>query len=170
MNDQRRLLVRQADFIALKIPSLIANYEYLIIAGAFDGIDETDLAHKYFKLATATGDSSEKGVMVRAYARFLFHEGDFDKARQLYSDCLYYFAKTSDRNTSYRFDTYIRWAQMENEWGNLTNEKDLLEKALKEIDLMKNPRRKEQELNRVVSLLKKFSINPETDKSKVDNL
>src|SRR5438105_154091 len=64
MNDQRRLLVRQADFISSKIPKLIANYEYLIIAGAFDGIDQTELAEKYFELAINTEQAMEQGIAV----------------------------------------------------------------------------------------------------------
>lgn len=155
MNDQRRLLVRQADFVSSKIPKLTATYECLVIAGAFDGVDQTELAEKYFELAISTEQAVEKGIAVRGYARYLFNNGHIDSAREQYMRCLICFQGDSDRLISYRSDTYFRWSQQEKDWENFEVEMELLKKAYDEVANFASPYRRKIEKARIALLIKK---------------
>jgi hypothetical protein len=143
MNDQRRLLVKHADFIASKAPKMIASYEYLVIAGAFDGIDETTLAEKYYNLSVNTARGLEKCIASRAYARYLFNEGLIEFGRGLYEDSISCIPGLTDRLVHFRIDTYLRWAEQERDCDEFDDEKLLLQRAQSEIDNYISPLRRQ---------------------------
>jgi len=160
LNDQRRFLVRQASFVASKIKDIVSPYEYLVIAGAFDGVDDVSQAEHYFQLAISNStDLLDRGIASRSYARFLFSQGSVDEAKKQYEKAVKCFSVESDRFHHYRGDTYERWANVAKDWSSEAEVNDLIEKASIEYGKLKNPRRREQEVERVRELL-------ETDKEK----
>jgi tetratricopeptide (TPR) repeat protein len=158
INDQRRFLVRQAAFVAAKIKRLVSPYEYLIIAGGFDSIDDTYQAEYFYQLASKTKDQIDRGIAIRGYGRYLFNRGRTEEARQYYSRALEAFKGDSDHLRHARGDTYERWAAHEREWGHPTEGDSLLEHAIAEYTTLTNPSRKSYETARVTKELPKSAV------------
>jgi tetratricopeptide (TPR) repeat protein len=158
INDQRRFLVRQAAFVAAKIKRLVSPYEYLIIAGGFDSIDDTYQAEHFYQLATKTKDQIDRGIAIRGYGRYLFNRGRMEEARQYYLLALEAFKGDSDHLRHARADTYERWAAHEREWGHPTEANSKLEHAVAEYRTLTNPSRQRYEIERVTKQLPKPTI------------
>src|SRR5262249_2086476 len=118
LNDQRRFLARQAVFIAGQIAQLVSPYEYLVLAGSFDDINDWSQSEHYFHLAIATASNPlDRGIAIGGYGRYLYGHGRVDDARKQYSSAIQCFQGDSDRIRVFRADTYERWAGHEREWS-----------------------------------------------------
>jgi hypothetical protein len=148
INDQRRFLVRQAAYISQSIRRLVSPYEYLVMAGAFDEINDVEEAERFYKIASKAKHSFDRGIAVRAYARFLFLQGNETDARQNFKNAVSLVGET-DRHKIYRGDTYERWAILEEEWSNADETKKLLKLALAEYGTLKHPNRRRVEVKRI---------------------
>jgi tetratricopeptide (TPR) repeat protein len=167
LNDQRRFLVRQAAFVASKISDLVSPYEYLVVAGAFDGVDDTYQAERFYQLATKADDPLDRGISIRAYARYLFNQGRAEEARRYYSEALNCVKGESDRQRHFRGDTYERWATLEREWGNVEDASKLLKEAASEYGALAHPGKRTFEVERIRALVKapKGNANKDTNHS-----
>src|SRR5262249_34860779 len=97
VNDQRRFLVRQAAFIVQRVSRMVSPYEYLVIAGAFDGIDDTYEAEAFFEQAVRkAANRIERGIAIRARGRYFFARGHLPEAREQYRAAIEVFNGTSD--------------------------------------------------------------------------
>lgn len=156
LNDQRRFLVRQAAFVAAQIARLVSPYEYLVMAGAFDAVDDIFQAEHFYSVAASrASDLLDRGIAVRAYARFLFVQSRIPEGREQYARALDCFRGDVDRLKHFRGDTYERWAAQEFEWSNPTESHRLLELAIPEFESLSNPSRRRYEVERVRDLLAK---------------
>ena len=153
LNDQRRFIVRQAAFVASKIRNFVSPYEYLVIAGGFDSIDDTYQAESFYQLASKTDDLLDRGIAIRGYARYLFNRGRIEEAREHYSGAVECFKGESDHLRFSRGETYERWAGQEREWENKTEANSLLERAIAEYKSLTNPARQTREVERITTLL-----------------
>jgi len=141
--DQRRFLVRQAEFVSRRIKKLVSPYEYLLIAAAFDGVDDIYQAEYFYKRAIDTATPPlDKGIAIRSYARFLLGRARLEEGRKEYSLALDTLKGGSDHLRQTRGDTYERWADQEREWGNMEESSRLLREALREADTIDHPGRK----------------------------
>jgi len=114
LGDHRRFLVRQAAFLSQEPGLRVSSYEFLIIAWAFDEIDDYEQAEAFFlKAAQTNSDWMSPGLALRSYARFLYKQGDIEKARKQYEASVTAFGTRHDRARYYRGDTYARWAMQE---------------------------------------------------------
>jgi tetratricopeptide (TPR) repeat protein len=155
LNDQRRFIVRQAAFVASRIRNLVSPYEYLVLAGGFDSIDDTYQAERLYKLASRTNDQIDRGIAIRGYARYLFNRGRIEESRQQYSKAVECFKGDSDHLRHHRGDTYERWAGQEREWKNEPEANSLLEHSIAEYRSLTNPARQSYEVTRTMALLPK---------------
>src|SRR5262249_2040551 len=115
--DQRRFLVRQAEFVSRKIGGLVSPYEYLVIAGAFDAGGDTEQAERFFGRGINQADNApDPGMAMRGFARYLFARGQVDEGRAQYERAIAAFAGDTDRWRFYRGNTYERLASQEHEW------------------------------------------------------
>jgi len=152
-NDQRRFMVRQAEFLSRRIRRLVSPYEHLVIAGAFDSIDDTVRAEEFYQRASRAKDLLDRGIAIRGYARYLFNRGRPSEGRQKYKEAVRVFAGESDYLRMYRADTYERWASQEREWGDPTASLQLLRHAIEEYSRLDNPSRRDHEVGRVEAQL-----------------
>jgi hypothetical protein len=153
--DQKRLLVRQANYITDQIPELVNPFEYLIIAGGFVDIDDTYQAEEFFRKAIVQAGSEQVnlGIVTRNFARFLFSQGETERAREQYSVALGVFSGESDISKFYRGDTYLRWGSQELDWSYRENANQLFECARAEFDSQRNPISKRRNLQHLSSLI-----------------
>jgi hypothetical protein len=162
LNDQRRFLVRQAAFVASQIKDMISPYEYLVMAGAFDGVDDAFQAERYYQLATSNADDPlDRGIAVRGYARYLFIHGRTEEGRTQFIKAVECFNGESDLLHHYRADTYERWANQERDWSSEVEVNRLLEQASTEYGKLNNPTRRKYETERVLGLLPQPRDNEE---------
>lgn len=150
LGDQRRFLVRQAAFIATKIRHLVSPFEYLLLAGGHDDINDWSQAERYFELAISTSsDPIDRGIAIRGYGRYLYNHGRLDEARKKFSEAVKSFEGTSDRFRVFRADTFERWSDHEREWIETFEADRLLQQALMEYEQLDNPARKAHEVDRL---------------------
>lgn len=118
LNDQRRFLVRQAEFIAREIGGLVSPYEYLLIAAAFTAVEDMAQAERYYqKAVNRAATPLDRGISLRQHARFLGKHGRADEARAQYARAVAAVTGDSDETRIYRAHTYARWARAAAEWG-----------------------------------------------------
>ena len=154
LNDQRRLLVRQAASVAEEIRNLVNPYEYLLMAGAFDGVDDIYQAEAYFNRAASGAHTPlDRGIAIRGYARFLFVQNRKQEGRERYAESLKCFLGDTDRLRHFRGDTYERWAAQEREWGDASEANHLFSLAIAEFQTLSNPARRQYETDRVRDLI-----------------
>ncbi|MBD8544442.1 tetratricopeptide repeat protein [Oxalobacteraceae sp. CFBP 8761] len=152
LNDQRRFLVRQANFLAQHLETLVSPYEHLVLAGAYDEINDLIQAESYYQRAIGSSeDPFDKGMATRSFARYLFSHAPvrLDEARSHYEESVECFRGDTDRHVNYVGDTYVRWAKQELEWNNFGEGTRLLLKALTVFEQLANPTRKRVELEKV---------------------
>lgn len=149
IDDQRRFLVRQAAYISRAIKGLVSPYEYLVMAGVFDGINDLDEAERFFKIASTAKHAFDRGVALRGYARFLFLLARQAEARDLFQKSIDSFNGETDRHKGYRGVTYERWAILESEWSHLDEAAKRFTSALAEFQSISNPLRRESEVARL---------------------
>ncbi len=155
LNDKRRFLVRQATFLMDSVGTLVSPYEYLLVAGAYGDINDTYQAEAYFVQAMHASDESiDKGIAIRSFARFLFSQGPsrHDHARRYCQSAADLFVEKNDRHRIYLGDTFVRWAQHEQEWRNYQDATGLYAKAAAVFQNLDNPNRREEEGARVAQL------------------
>jgi hypothetical protein len=125
--ERRRFFVRQGVYLVEKIPELVSPFEYLLLAGDLDRIGEDDQAQSYYILARkrlplfkhvqrllSSGKlarSVNRGIALRAYARYLFGKGYHNRARKEFRSALAEFSGHDRR-------TYEIWADLEEHAGN----------------------------------------------------
>ena len=156
LNDKRRFLVRQANFLINSISDLVSPYEYLLVAGAYDEINDTFQAEMYYRRAIDSSiEPIDKGIAVRGYARYLFQQGPTgqDQARIQYNAVVELFSQKNDRHKIYLADSYIRWGNQEREWKNFPAALDLFEKAVSAYSSLSNPGRRNIELAKARDLV-----------------
>jgi hypothetical protein len=168
INDQRQFLVRQAAFIVKRIEKLASPFEYLLIAGAFDDINEIEEADRFFKIASKTKQPFQHGIAIRGYARFQFHLGKQAEARRNFQKAINSFLGETDRHKTYLGDTYERWATLEQEWSNEDEAQKLLKLALAAYQSLRNPSRSRGEVNRIESKLKDTTPEAEGPDAKAE--
>lgn len=118
LNDQRRFLIRQAEFIAREIGALVSPYEYLLIAGAFSAVDDATQAERYYQKAVDRAETPmDRGIALRQHAGFLGRHGQSDEARTQYARAIAAVAADTDDTRIYRAHTYARWARAAAGWG-----------------------------------------------------
>jgi tetratricopeptide (TPR) repeat protein len=119
LRDQQRFLVRQATYVIDQIPALVSPFEFLLVAGAFESIDDVYQAEQFFRKAIehSAGDEMNRGITTRGFARFLFNQGEHDLAREQFMASVEIFSGDSDIMKEYRGDTYLRWGTHELEWS-----------------------------------------------------
>jgi hypothetical protein len=157
LNDQRRFLIRQASSIVNQIKDLVSPFEYLLIAGGFDEIDDPQ-STTFFELAISSARNPvEQGIAIRGYDRYLFSHGQLDEARRRYKQAIVAFTGTSDRLCVYRTDTLERWPAHEREWHFPDEANVLLDRAIRECDTLSNPTRRKRDIERLQDLLKGYS-------------
>jgi len=150
LGDQRRFFVRQASFIASQIRTLVSPFEYLLLAGGHDDINDWAQAEHFFQLAiSSAADRIDRGIAIRGYGRYLFGHGRLTEARVQYAESLHCFNGSADRVRVFRAETFERWAGNESEWGNKKEADRLLEQAMTEFRQLENPVRREYEVRRV---------------------
>jgi hypothetical protein len=162
LNDQRKVFVRQAAFLARKIKRLVNPYEYLVIGWAFEGVDDPEQAERMYLLSTKTKDAFDRGIAVRSYARFLFNQWRVDEGRGAYADSVTLFGGGGPREIFSRSRTYERWAQQEIDWGGEANRDiatDLYQNAMDELYPIANEIRREKEMARISKLISEFNSN-----------
>ena len=170
LNDKRRFLVRQATFLIESVGNLVSPYEYLLVAGAYGDINDTFQAEAYFVQAMhASDDPIDKGIAIRGFARFLFAQGPsrHSHARRYCQNAADLFVEQNDRHRVYLGDTYIRWAQHEQEWRNYPDALDRFAMAKSVFQKLDNPNRREEEVARASRLasecLRLTGEEPKTD-------
>ena len=171
LNDKRRFLVRQANFLVNHLGDLVSPYEYLLIAGAYDEINDTFQAEAYFGRAIgSSSDSLDKGIAVRGYARYLFNQGPLRhvEARAQYEKAVSLFCEGNDRHRNYLGDTYTRWARQEREWMNLPDSVRLFELALTVYKGFANPERRRSEVAKATELVNSCQSTASTAQAKGD--
>lgn len=150
LGDQRRFLVRQAEFISRRIKRLVSPYECLAIAAAFDGVNDIFQAEHFYKRAIDSASPPlDKGIAIRSYARFLLGRGRLEEGRKEYSLALTTLKGGSDHLRESRGDTYERWADQEREWGNKEESDRLMREALREANTIDHPGRKSFQVSRL---------------------
>lgn len=146
LNDQRRFLVRQAEFIAREIGALVSPYEYLLIAGAFTAVDDATQAERYYRKAVASaGTPLDRGIALRQHAHFLGRHGRTDEARAQYARAIAAVSGDTDDSRIYRTRTYARWARAAAEWGEPQEAETNLTAAQAACDSIVNTRRRDHE-------------------------
>jgi hypothetical protein len=164
LNDQRRFFVRQASYITRRIRSLVTPYEYLLIAGGFDDIDDPDQAEYYYRLAIdSAAQAMDRGIALRGYGRYLFSQGldRLGDARRYFQRSAEAFSESNDRHVVYRADTYERWSNLEREWGHTEEATKHLRRAATEFGQLSNPGRRRLELERLRTVM--AALHPTTD-------
>jgi hypothetical protein len=159
LNDQRRFLVRQASFILTRITDLVSPYEYLLIAGSFDEINDPYQAEINFTSAIENAtDAVDKGIAYRGFGRYLFHQGEdmIDIARARFERAISTFPELGDRNIIYRADTHERWAALELEYGHRKEALFQFECTVAEYARLSNPSRRTFHQNRLKSIASKY--------------
>jgi tetratricopeptide (TPR) repeat protein len=164
LNDQRRFFVRQAAYLAARIDKLVTPFEYMLLAGGHDDINDWSQAEQFFEMAKKTaGNPIDRGLATRSYARYLFGHGQTDDARKEFDEALNCFAGSADRIRVFRADTLIRWAEHEKEWTGNIEAVRLLERAEHEYEQLNNGVQRVREVERVrglISPLKPSSLKP----------
>ena len=98
LHDQRRYLVRQASYLADTLVEGVSTHEHLMIAAAFDAADDTWQAERCYRIAASQqADPVSSGLAQRAFARFLYHEGDKSSGRDMYQRAIATFGADGDR-------------------------------------------------------------------------
>jgi hypothetical protein len=158
--DQRRLLVRQAAYLATLIPELVNPFEYLVVAGCFADIDAVDEAEIFFRKAIVQVESEplNLGIITRGFGRFLFRLGELNQGREQYEAAVAVFSGDSDTMRFYRGDTYMRWASQELDWSFVGNASQLFERARAEFTSQQNPNSKNRNLQRLDKVLESASV------------
>jgi tetratricopeptide (TPR) repeat protein len=134
LSDQRRFLVRQAAFIARAIRARVSPYEYLLIAEAFDGVDDPDQAEGHYTLAVDLAkDPFDKILALRGRGRFLFNHQRLEEGREQFSAALACLTDESDRTRRLRAETYERWAVREAEVKNYVGAHEHLSRGIVEL-------------------------------------
>jgi tetratricopeptide (TPR) repeat protein len=141
LRDQQRFLVRQATYVIDQIPALVSPFEYLLVAGTFEAIDDVYQAEQFFRKAIehSADDEMNRGITTRGFARFLFNQGEHELAREQYMASVEIFSGDSDIMKEYRGDTYLRWATQELEWSYPDNAKTYLSEAKQIFESKANP-------------------------------
>jgi tetratricopeptide (TPR) repeat protein len=153
IGDQRRFLVRQAEFLSRKIRKMVSPYECILIAGTFDQIDDTSQAEQFYARAISEADNAlDRGMARRGYARYLFSRGQLDEARKQYEFAVQTFAGETDHWRFYRGNTYERWAAHEREWLEHDRAEQQMGLAIAEFEALENPRRRAYETRRLRQL------------------
>lgn len=160
LSDQRRFLVRQAAFIASKIRPLVSPFEYLLLAGGHDDINDWSQAEHFFRLAISTAsDAIDRGIATRGYGRYLYGHGRLDEARDRFAEALKSFEGAADRVRVFRADTLERWAGHEREWANDKEANRLLEEAIAEYRQLEHPVRRRNEIERVEAVISELRLS-----------
>jgi hypothetical protein len=103
LNDQRRVWARRASYLSQRGEDLVSPYEYLVIAGAFNSIDDVEQAEHFLRLAsTDQKNSLDRGIALRGYARFQFSQHLLENGRTNYQAAIECFAGESDRMAASR--------------------------------------------------------------------
>jgi tetratricopeptide (TPR) repeat protein len=141
LRDQQRFLVRQATYVIDQIPTLVSPFEYLLVAGTFESIDDVYQAEQFFRKAIehSADDEMNRGIITRAFARFLFNQGEHELAREQYMAAVEIFSGDSDIMKEYRGDTYLRWATQEFEWSYPDNAETYFNEARLIFESKSNP-------------------------------
>jgi hypothetical protein len=153
LNSQRRFIVRQAEFLSRRIRSLVSPYEYLLIASAFDSLNESMRAEEFFRRASDTTEAIDRGIALRTHGRYLFGRGLPDEGRKKFEEALIAFAGESDHFRICRGHTFERWATQESERGDPECCGRLLGNAVREYTSIENPSRRGHEIGRVTPQL-----------------
>lgn len=158
LNDQRRFFVRQAAFIADEIPDLVSPFEYLLIAGGLDDINDWGQAEEFFRLAKSTATNSiDRGLAMRKYGRYLYGHGKRELAREELGKALECFGGSTDRVRVFRANTLIRWHEDEIGWTTDNSEAlRLLEQAEHEYQQLNNSLHRDREVDHVRALISKL--------------
>lgn len=130
IGDQRRLIVRQAKYLSEMIPREVSPYESVVIAIAFDDIDDPPQAEILFKhaLDRSMGEF-ERVITHRQYARFRFNQRRPEEGRALYEKASNLLNGVSDKHLMYQGDTFERWARAEKDHGDRSRFDGLVKRA-----------------------------------------
>jgi hypothetical protein len=140
VGDQRRLIVRQAKYLADQIMSDVSPYEEMVIGIGFDDIDDPIQAETMMRSARDRMSGEFETVIVnRQYARFLFRQGRVSEGREHFETAAAMLKGTTERYNLYNGDTYDRWARAEMDLGDILKVGGLLDRAEKEFDKIRSP-------------------------------
>ncbi len=149
MADQRRFLVRQAEYLARRVPHTVSPFEYLVIAQAFDAVDDVVKADEYFRQAVEHAvESVDVNIVRRSFARYLFVRGRLDEGRAEYERSLEGVQGTTDEMLQARADTLDRWATSERAAAAPEAAQALLKQALDTAQRMSHKGRRDHYVRR----------------------
>lgn len=149
LNDQRRFLVRQAEFLSRRIRPLVSPFECLLIASAFDEIDDTIRAEEFFRRACDAADAIDRGIALRGHGQYLLARGRTDEGNGKFEASLQSFAGDSDHLRIYRAQTCERWAVQARGYGDDAVCERLLMRAVAEYAKLDHASRRDHEVDRV---------------------
>lgn len=130
-NSQRRYLANHAEYLAAQIPSLVADIDYNVLAGAFDSIGDYDRAQRHCENSVAASTSKPLLAMnLRGFSRFLYFQGNAQLGRKKYHESLEVELPDTDNIRRLRADTYAMWAKTEMDFGHEEEARRLREQTL----------------------------------------
>jgi tetratricopeptide (TPR) repeat protein len=153
LRDQQRFLVWQAKYVIDQISPLASPFEYLLVAGTFESIDDVYQAKEFFRkgIEHSADDEMNRGIITRGFARFLFNQGEHGRAREQYMAAVENFSGDSDIMREYRGDTYLRWATQEFEWSYPDNAETYFNEAKLIFESKTNPIAKQRSIARLTN-------------------
>ena len=163
LGDRTRFLLRQTIFLIKKIPNLVTDMEYVVVAFTSAEIGDLVNADDYWQKAIAVASNSiQKGEHLSAYARFLFNQGDIEEGRMKFQQSIETFkdkveVKTQARKDlilSYLGEIHARWARAEAEYAPQDGKvKRHLDESRKFYEAIRNQSHKKDGLNNLNAVM-----------------
>jgi tetratricopeptide (TPR) repeat protein len=125
-NSQRGTLASVADFLIKENEKLVTDADCELMALTYDDLGEVDRAKEYWERAIElASNASQKSRHQRDYAAFLFSNNEEKKARDLFHSTTHQASEDTDRDLSDLCVVYVTWADLERDFGNDKEYKNL---------------------------------------------
>lgn len=160
-NSQKRFLANHIDYLAQQIPELVTDIDCMTAASGFESHGDYERAEKFYLLAVEKAlNRALKHMNMRGLARFYFLRGNAGRGRKTYEEAIELELLDNDSMRQLRADTYLLWANVENEFGYPDESKRVRERAVSAANLIGQSKMKENMLGQIKSALPTLDSAP----------
>jgi tetratricopeptide (TPR) repeat protein len=129
-NSQRGTLASGANFLIRENEKLVTDADCELMALTYDELGEVDRSKEYWERAINLSlTPNQKSRHQRDYATFLFKNNEEEKGRDLFRSTTKELPEATDRDLSDLCNIYLTWADLERDFGNDKDYKNLHDSA-----------------------------------------
>jgi hypothetical protein len=148
-NSRRRYLIEHGVFLIRKVPRLVSDIDYVILANACMHNGFLERSEDFWLKAIGKSITHySKALNLRGHAQFQFHSGNPEKGRALYNESIDTIENDpSDINLETISDTILFWAKMEYDNNEQQKASDLFQQSIVYANRIINNSRRSNMLN-----------------------